>query len=84
MKSNSKKMAVEITSALTSAALVKSSGKKIMKKIDDTAKKMAKKINKRIDIATGKTQNKIVKKEQNKVKKVAKKELVEPVTNVAK
>ena len=58
MKSSSKKMAAEITSALTEATLVKSSGKKIMKRIDDTAKKMAKKINKRINSATGKTQKK--------------------------
>ena len=83
MKSNSKKMAAEITSALTEATLVKSSGKKIMKKIDATAKKMAAKINKRIDLATGKTQKKILKKEQNKVKKVAKKLAPETVAKVA-
>lgn len=78
MKLNTKKMAVEITSSLTEAALVKSSRKKIMKKIDVTAKKMAKKINKRIDMATGKTQKKMLKKEENKEKKVAKKASAEP------
>ncbi|MEP6931984.1 MAG: hypothetical protein ABI850_18315, partial [Flavobacterium sp.] len=48
MKTSSKKMAAEISAALTNAIVVKSSSKKILKKIDNTAKKMAKKINKRI------------------------------------
>ena len=73
MKSSSKKMAAEITSALTEATLVKSSGKKIMKKIDDTAKKLANKINKRISATSGKTQNIILKKLQMKAIKAEKK-----------
>ena len=72
MKSNSKKMAAEITSALTEASLVKSSGKKIMRKIDETAKRLAKKINKRMDTATGKTQKNILKKEEKKAQKTEK------------
>ena len=52
MKTKTKKMAAEITSALTEATLVKSSGKIIMKRIDTTAKKIAKKINNRIAKAT--------------------------------
>lgn len=73
MKSNSKKMAAEITSALTDATLAKSSRKKIMKKIDATANKLVKRINKRIDAATLKNQKSAIKKEQKDTKKVAKK-----------
>jgi hypothetical protein len=73
MKANTKKMAAEITSALSEATLVKSSGKKIMKKIDAVAKRMANKITKKIDSATGKTQKSILKKEQKKAEKTEKK-----------
>lgn len=84
MKSNSKKIAAEITSALKEATLVKSSGKKIMRRIDETAKRLAKKINKRIDSATGKTQNNILKKEVKKANKVAKKVTAENANAVTK
>nr|WP_315250685.1 hypothetical protein [uncultured Flavobacterium sp.] len=77
MKSNSKKMAAEITSALTEATLIKSSGKKIMKKIDVTAKKMVAKINKRMDLATGKIQKNTLKKDEKKADKKATHEVVE-------
>jgi hypothetical protein len=77
MKSNSKKMAAEITSALTEATLIKSSGKKIMKKIDVTAKKMVAKINKRMDLATGKTQKNTLKKDEKKADKKATHEVIE-------
>lgn len=80
MKSNSKKIAAEITSALKEATLVKSSGKKIMRRIDETAKRLAKKINKRIDSATGKTQKNLIKKEQKKAKKAEKKVASELLT----
>ena len=73
MKLNLKKMASEITSALTEATLVKSSEKKLMKKIDETAKRLAKKINKRIDSAAGKAKKDLLKKEQKKANKADKK-----------
>lgn len=46
MKANSKKMTDEITSALAAATFVNTTAKKMMKKIDATAKKMAKTITK--------------------------------------
>ena len=76
MKTKTKKMAAQITSALTEATLVKSSGKKIIKRIDNTAKKLAKKINKRINTATGKTKKDKEKKgikNELKVKKTTEK-----------
>ncbi|MEO5775661.1 MAG: hypothetical protein ABIQ27_02080 [Flavobacterium sp.] len=76
MKTKTKKMAAEITSALTEATLVKSSGKKIMKRIDATAKKLAKKINNKIKKTTAKTKKNLLKKEL-KVKKTAEKLLPE-------
>jgi hypothetical protein len=66
MKSNKKNITAKITSALTEAALVKSSRKKIMKKIDATAKKLTTKINKRLDSVIGKTHKLILKIAQNK------------------
>lgn len=84
MKSSSKKIASEITSTIKEATLVKSSGKKIMRRIDETAKRLAKKINKRIDSATEKTQKKVLKKEKQKAKKVEKKVVAENATPVTK
>lgn len=66
MKTTSKKMAAEIVSALTEATLVRSSRKKIMKQIDDTAKKMVKKINKRFDLLNTNPKTNTKKKKQQK------------------
>jgi hypothetical protein len=62
MKSNSKKMVAEITTAITTAITAKSNSKKILKTIDNTAKKIAKKINKRILKTTAGTKGKKIKK----------------------
>lgn len=66
MKTKSKKMAAEIASALTEATLVQSSRKKIMKQIDDTAKKMVKKFNKRIDLLNTNANTKTQKMKQQR------------------
>ncbi|WP_298155980.1 hypothetical protein [Flavobacterium sp.] len=73
MKSKSKKMVAALTTALNEAALVKSGGKKIVKRINDTAKKIVRKINKRIDTATQHIPKKVIAKEQKQAIKIQKK-----------
>lgn len=70
MKKKSKKMAAEIVSALKEAALVRSGEKKIMKHIDNTAKKIARKINKRINGSNKKNNFKKGLKSKKAIKKV--------------
>lgn len=81
MKANSKKMTAEITSALAAATFVNTTAKKMMKKIDATAKKMTKTITKKMDATAKKSQKDIVKKEQKQkttAKKAAPKKQIEP------
>ena len=80
MKANSKKMTAEISSALAAATFVNTTAKKMMKKIDVTAKKMAKTITKKIDASAKKSKKDIVKKEQKQTttaKKAAPKKQIE-------
>ena len=81
MKANSKKMTAEISSALAAATLVNTTAKKMMKKIDVTAKKKAKIITKKMDASAKKSKKDIIKKEQKQTttaKKVVPKKHIAP------